>query len=447
MKHVLRVEYQHNGRPRACIVKINSPERLQRELQGWFCCQRPNEGHGPLFQGLSAGLTVDGQFQSLVYEDAANTHRAAKLIPLEEAVLKSCRWGTPVVNSIETVLENIFTDAAYRLYRRGKTFSSTADIGDEIRTRLAEGVHCWTTPGTRQHSATETATELLPSQVAELLDPVTFADRVLAHSGVMPDLRRGCAHGDLHGRNILVSVGADHVQWPLIFDYDAMGTDLLQGWDFVKLELELKVRTIQCAIFGDETEFIDQLLNFEESLCALTETLNNQPDWKPVIDSATPRDRLMKMVLAIRKQARDCLDSPAHATRNWLHEYYFLLAVYGVYAGKFSTLQRRELIAIYLCAATAVTHFGWAKGGRSYLIEAARQQARQALQANNADVRSVMNQGINHKTALSFAEVFSRSRDPKFLLAAREILKALALEYPYVAAIHQELVLVHLRAS
>ncbi|MCA9050398.1 MAG: DUF4071 domain-containing protein [Planctomycetaceae bacterium] len=51
---------------------------------------------------------------------------------------------------------------------------------------------------------------------------------------------------------------------------------------------------------------------------------------------------------------------------------------------------------------------------------------------------------MNHNTAFSFAEVFSRSRDPKFLQAAVEILTLLAQEYPYVTKIQQELVFANL---
>ena len=53
---------------------------------------------------------------------------------------------------------------------------------------------------------------------------------------------RGCAHGDLHGRNILVGIVRDQAMWPTVFDYEDMGPCNLIGWDFVKLETELKIR-------------------------------------------------------------------------------------------------------------------------------------------------------------------------------------------------------------
>ena len=52
---------------------------------------------------------------------------------------------------------------------------------------------------------------------------------------------RGCAHGDLHGRNILVGIVRDQAMWPTVFDYEDMGPCNLIGWDFVKLETELKI--------------------------------------------------------------------------------------------------------------------------------------------------------------------------------------------------------------
>ena len=49
-------------------------------------------------------------------------------------------------------------------------------------------------------------------------------------------------HGDLHGRNILVGIVRDQAMWPTVFDYEDMCPCNLIGWDFVKLETELKIR-------------------------------------------------------------------------------------------------------------------------------------------------------------------------------------------------------------
>ena len=59
---------------------------------------------------------------------------------------------------------------------------------------------------------------------------------------LIPRMLRGCAHGDLHGRNILVGIVRDQAMWPTVFDYEDMGPCNLIGWDFVKLETELKIR-------------------------------------------------------------------------------------------------------------------------------------------------------------------------------------------------------------
>src|SRR5205807_2181974 len=61
-------------------------------------------------------------------------------------------------------------------------------------------------------------------------------------SELVPGMLRGPAHGDLHGRNVIVGRVRDRVLWPAVFDYEDMSDCNLVGWDFVKLETELKVR-------------------------------------------------------------------------------------------------------------------------------------------------------------------------------------------------------------
>ena len=55
---------------------------------------------------------------------------------------------------------------------------------------------------------------------------------------------RGCAHGDLHGRNVLVAQIRGKVLWPTLYDYEDMGPCNLLGWDFVKLETDASGRNV-----------------------------------------------------------------------------------------------------------------------------------------------------------------------------------------------------------
>src|SRR5262249_61437667 len=57
-------------------------------------------------------------------------------------------------------------------------------------------------------------------------------------------------------------------------------------------------------------------------------------------------ERLAQLVLAIRQRARLHLGVRRHREREWLEEYYFLLACYGAVAGRFPTYGQRELVGL-----------------------------------------------------------------------------------------------------
>ena len=93
----------------------------------------------------------------------------------------------------------------------------------------------------------------------------------------MPVVVRGPSHGDLHGRNVLVGVedGKDEVVHPALFDYEHMAADNLIGWDFVKLETELKIRAYPY-VFADQgpiRRYIAAVQAFELELAEKTEHL------------------------------------------------------------------------------------------------------------------------------------------------------------------------------
>ena len=82
---------------------------------------------------------------------------------------------------------------------------------------------------------------------------------------------RGPAHGDLHGRNVLVGEVRDRVLWPAVFDYEHMSDCNLVGWDFVKLETELKVRAYEAMFPRKDADFVREVHAFELMLAAHTE--------------------------------------------------------------------------------------------------------------------------------------------------------------------------------
>src|SRR5205085_1532427 len=160
---------------------------------------------------------------------------------------------------------------------------------------------------------------------------------------LIPRMLRGCAHGDLHGRNILVGIVRDQAMWPTVFDYEDMGPRNLIGWDFVKLETELKIRAFISVFSGKETiPFAREVQAFEIELDRRTEEFYHGTPWPDVGNPGSPSERLSLVLLSIRRMAAQHLGMNHGRPNDWLEEYYFLLACYGVATGRFANLQPRE---------------------------------------------------------------------------------------------------------
>jgi hypothetical protein len=170
---------------------------------------------------------------------------------------------------------------------------------------------------------------------------------------------RGCAHGDLHGRNVLVGLVHNRALWPTVFDYEDMSPDQLPGWDFVKLETELKIRALREILPRNEPKYLERVREFEVELAQLTEQFHHDGNWPLVVESDDPIDRLRSAILEIRRMAAIHLGQNRGRSRQWLEEYYFLQAAYGINAGSYSNLERRELIAVYVAAGVAVSRLSW----------------------------------------------------------------------------------------
>ena len=146
--------------------------------------------------------------------------------------------------------------------------------------------------------------------------------------------------------------------WPTVFDYEDMGPCNLIGWDFVKMETELKIRAISKVFGGGPPEkFVKAIQLFEVELAAQTEECHRNRTWPEVDAAATPEARLRTILLAIRRMAAQHLGGIR--PNDWLEEYYFLLACYGVFAGKFTNLQHRERIGVFLSAGAAAARLSW----------------------------------------------------------------------------------------
>ena len=256
---------------------------------------------------------------------------------------------------------------------------------------------------------------------------------------------QGCAHGDLHARNALVGIDGDNALFAAVFDYEDMDTDLLVAWDFVKLETELKVRVYERLFPGEEADFIQQVYEFEQRLSAETIKCSKDEAWSFQASYETPVDRLFALLMTIRRLAKNCLAFESQRSHSWLHEYFFFLAAYGLYAGKFAkTYGRRQFLSAFISAASASEQHAWAKNASEALKERAAARAKLAIQQGQPGERPDIDSAESFHVPFAFAKEFTRSNDAAFISAGIEILSTLSEKFPYVLEIWQELALAFL---
>ncbi|HVC95280.1 MAG TPA: hypothetical protein VND64_16410, partial [Pirellulales bacterium] len=173
-KHALRVEVVEQGVSHARIVKIGPPEALAREWAGWVSCERPSNDRGCVFMTLQPGKRADdgsAAVETLIYEDARQTLRAAELISLEQAVLQCCQWGTPSAASLLVTFDLVFAELVNRLYRRSWSRAADDDVCRSLKKRLEPGQAKWTHPGSQQGQCREVVVTELLGNGAAFIDP------------------------------------------------------------------------------------------------------------------------------------------------------------------------------------------------------------------------------------------------------------------------------------
>lgn len=413
-QHILYVEVGEGPETRALdtlarpslagsyVVKIGPRSRLDRELAGWRECRPVGLNHDivllPQWQGHSeAGAEergADDPWTCVVYGDAHQLISVEQTLRFEDAVLDAVRHGLPTLDSICGVLVQLYERVGHLLYRGahlpgGRASHEDRPCGgagylDDIprrddrvngRSKLSESIDQWN----HARMLTSVRTEVglfLPTQTERYVDPVSYIERVRAASELhapsagagqvpldapVPGMLRGPAHGDLHGRNVLVGLVRDRVLFPALFDYEEMGRDNFIGWDFVKMEYELKMRAYAAILPRKEPVFVTNVHQHELMLAELTEDHHRDGSWDETLcrTAQTPLERLAAVITQIRHLASAHLG--ASRSQRWLDEYYFLSALYGVHAGRFPNLQRRELAAALISAGVAASRTAWAR--------------------------------------------------------------------------------------
>ncbi len=399
-KHVLLVEVEQEDQGGPFVVKIGSASRLNDELRGWNCCRPVGLRHDLVLLPLRHGCTLppdgEAEWMSLVYGDAQQFIGVERTVSLEEAFLDAVAYGNPSLQSIGTVLVELLERLGHLLY-------ATSDVEDPAATdyvfrmpHVVRGIGLWNSDPFYLSIRSDTNV-LVNHGISRFIDPVDyfrhwvlpyFSHEVQHNDGtvkvkeptaplkplsadgtagqievkaqdLVPYMLRGCAHGDLHGRNILVGLAHDRALWPTVFDYDDMSPCNLCGWDFVKLETELKVRAYRDVLSREELPFLHAVRDSEIALNELTERHHQDGTWPPVTEKDKPVERLRAALLEIRRMASLHLGRNRGRAKQWLEEYYFLLAAYGINMATYANLERRELVAAYVSAGVAASRLSW----------------------------------------------------------------------------------------
>ena len=255
--------------------------------------------------------------------------------------------------------------------------------------------------------------------------------------------------GDLHGRNILVGIVRDQAMWPTIFDYEDMSPGNLIGWDFVKLETELKIRAYT-GLFGGTAaaKFIQQVQRFEIEMSLTTEDCHRNRSWPEVGETTMPEERLRAILLSIRRMAAQQLGASHGRPNDWLEEYYFLMACYGVLTGRFENLQPRERIGALVSAGVATARLSWPRSieysgevsARSFNFHSSVEQMVMSLAT--LDVDQILKTAFpSYHRPLELARSLTRSGNEVDRRKAVELFIGLRQRYPHVLTIGQEQIL------
>ncbi|HEX5271262.1 MAG TPA: TRAFs-binding domain-containing protein, partial [Gemmataceae bacterium] len=453
--------------PRGYIVKAahgDAVGKLVTEWSGWSRTRPPSLVQDSIFVPLCRGAgdwTSATAARTLVYGDAYQLVGAGRVISLEDAVLACCRWGVPTVASLDHVLRSVYQRLGLLFYS-GWYVPDAADNMKLLDEPLSEWLKTWCEcekgadeePMRERLFARREALALLARRRDQFLDPCDYLASVRRCRHLGPRMLRGRGHGDLHGRNILVSLADDEATAPAVFDYEDMAPDNLLAWDFVKLETELKVRAVQALFPGPDAQFVDKVHRLEVELAERTEQRHDGNNWDEGFgELKSGRDRLAALVLAIRRQAARHLGSNRGRGREWLEEYYFALACYGAQVGRFQgSYLRREWMAAYVSAGVVCRRLWrpWKllEGG----IRAAEDEAAGVLGDEKAEevlagrvkdgYRKATDCEMSYHDRLAFAMKWSRSGREKFQRAAAEVLRALRKVFSHALEIDEELAFV-----
>lgn len=364
---ILLLEVTQDGATTPAVVKLGPAKKLQKELDNWRSCRPKGLTHDIVLMNLEPRTNAQGELIALAYADAEQLIGVDQTMNLETAMLESVRLGVPTVESVADLIFQLYQRLGLLLYRH--SFNDVASqSGDasmptqfaKIDSHWLENLEAWErNPGEAfsLRSGIPTLLDTNKEWAKHFRDPAYMFRYITSHDQpwlFIPQMLRGRAHGDLHGRNVLVGRVGDRVLWPAVYDYGDMGTNNLIAWDFVKLETEFKQRAYPLVF--SSSRFTPQVVEFEVKLHIATEKSRETATWPRPPEPTTPADRMYWLLLQLRRNAMDHLSQQGRS-RLWLAEYYFVLSVYGLNAARFENLTPIEMLGAYLSSGCAAARY------------------------------------------------------------------------------------------
>lgn len=420
---VLGVQWQTGESFGSHIVKLGTKQQVGKDDDGWRRCIMGRGVGSPVLLSLAChSLDESGDRVAVVYEDAYRlfgTDTATESPKWLELAADWAVWDSrPDVLSVERVLIQVFGELDRCLYQGSRQEAARprefyrSEVTKPPKSGGPTASARWATDEFSQ--LRRDAIWLITSrdkpcdpQPPRYLDPVDYLSWALEFGHVPPTLV-GRAHGDLHGRNILVGVVRGEVEQPVVIDYGDMAEDNLPVWDFVKLECELKTRMLpdlfsqsaarealaqtaprvrpaprthgapagqshsprllETAACADRLEFAFQ---FESLLDQLTVRLISGHDAETALPAERRRitghpaiDKALCLIYRIRQEAALRLGYRRDRSRAWHDEYYLALCAYGVLKAKWD-IERPQLEWSLISAGVAAAGLSSAQQIRS----------------------------------------------------------------------------------
>jgi len=385
-KLIIAVEILSPTNSSAHVVKLGNTDDVAGDCQAWEQCAQRRGVASRLFIAPISG-PVSEHRQATIYPDVYQYYfdngRADQPSELEAVVDTCIQSDVPASGSIERVLSQVYTEAFRCFYHSAKEDPSfeAVDLGVKNSLRYGQSndvLALWQQPtyvGLRRGAAWLTCCSRKPDSLERPLyvDPVDYAAWAIEHRKY-PKMLVGSAHGDLHGRNVIVGTVRGEAEWPAVFDFDKMADKNLIAWDFAKLELELKCRLFQQLIdseeeraelrsilrlpqkppfpdsiqltgeerrIGQRVELMEIMFAIERLLDDWTKQISSRSRatkldaaFEPDISASTALGRAVRIIARIRKEAALFLGFERGRENYWQDEYYFALATYGVVTAK-----------------------------------------------------------------------------------------------------------------